>query len=236
MATPWGSAAYKPRHCHSASQHFSSFNLIAVPFYNALFEPTLLYKNRSAAVEASVLSIPRISKRADRRSTRQDVYLFNFRVCRNRCPCSGCHCRSSCLSTGCCRVCIGILVLYHYAENCNSAQSNPANISTLCGDGSSLMQGNITNLCNGGTESQAMDIYSSTCLAAGVTICEFAQSLRVALLMLLSCVLHCLFKLWHAYIHISSRFGVRLCHGHWKVIQVSNVRNYRLPFALWELT
>jgi len=49
------------------------------------------------------------------------------------------------------------------------AQPNPADLKSLCGTLVPQMEGNITNLCSG-SASSAMSVYSSTCLAQGVTI------------------------------------------------------------------
>ena len=56
-------------------------------------------------------------------------------------------------------------------------QANPADMKTLCGSGAMAVEGNITSLCTGDASSQAMSIFSSNCLAAGVTICGLLQHL-----------------------------------------------------------
>ncbi|OBT86344.1 hypothetical protein VE02_03798 [Pseudogymnoascus sp. 03VT05] len=49
-------------------------------------------------------------------------------------------------------------------------QSNPADIPTLCKSGLDAFYGNITEKCSGDNKAAAVKIYSSTCLASGVTI------------------------------------------------------------------
>ncbi|KFZ19049.1 hypothetical protein V502_03834 [Pseudogymnoascus sp. VKM F-4520 (FW-2644)] len=49
-------------------------------------------------------------------------------------------------------------------------QSNPADIPTLCKSGLDAFYGNITEKCTGDNKAAAVKIYSSTCLASGVTI------------------------------------------------------------------
>ncbi|KAE8453056.1 hypothetical protein EG329_012243 [Mollisiaceae sp. DMI_Dod_QoI] len=51
------------------------------------------------------------------------------------------------------------------------AQSNPADLKSLCGSLESQVVGNITEKCSGDAESSAISVYSATCLAsASVTI------------------------------------------------------------------
>ncbi|KAL5345993.1 hypothetical protein V496_04840 [Pseudogymnoascus sp. VKM F-4515 (FW-2607)] len=49
-------------------------------------------------------------------------------------------------------------------------QTNPADIPTLCKSGLDAFYGNITEKCSGDNKAAAVKIYSSTCLASGVTI------------------------------------------------------------------
>ncbi|OBT65354.1 hypothetical protein VE03_04661 [Pseudogymnoascus sp. 23342-1-I1] len=49
-------------------------------------------------------------------------------------------------------------------------QTNPADIPTLCKSGLDAFYGNITEKCSGDNKASAVKIYSSTCLASGVTI------------------------------------------------------------------
>ncbi|KFY23724.1 hypothetical protein V491_02431 [Pseudogymnoascus sp. VKM F-3775] len=49
-------------------------------------------------------------------------------------------------------------------------QSNPADIPTLCKSDLDAFYGNITEKCSGDNKASAVKIYSSTCLANGVTI------------------------------------------------------------------
>ncbi|KAL3427658.1 hypothetical protein PVAG01_01166 [Phlyctema vagabunda] len=50
------------------------------------------------------------------------------------------------------------------------AQSNPADLDSICGSLQNAVAGNITEACSGDNEAAAIKIYSSSCLAAGVTV------------------------------------------------------------------
>jgi len=52
-----------------------------------------------------------------------------------------------------------------------AAQSNPADLKSLCGALEPQVAGNITQVCHGDSEAAAISAYSATCLSAqGVTI------------------------------------------------------------------
>lgn len=48
------------------------------------------------------------------------------------------------------------------------AQPNPSNVKALCNSG--YLEGNITSMCSGSDEVNAMSAYSSACSADGVTV------------------------------------------------------------------
>jgi hypothetical protein len=54
-------------------------------------------------------------------------------------------------------------------------QSNPSDLTALCGTLESAMAGNITEKCSGTPLKDAVAVFSSTCLAQGVTVCELSD-------------------------------------------------------------
>ncbi|KAI1506632.1 hypothetical protein F5X99DRAFT_11443 [Biscogniauxia marginata] len=55
-------------------------------------------------------------------------------------------------------------------------QGNPSDIKAVCGDLQTAVRGNLTNACNDDILPTAYEVYSSKCLAAGVTVSALSTS------------------------------------------------------------
>ncbi|KAI0598740.1 hypothetical protein F4775DRAFT_554180 [Biscogniauxia sp. FL1348] len=55
-------------------------------------------------------------------------------------------------------------------------QGNPSDIKAVCGDLQSAVRGNLTNACSDDMLPTAYEVYSSKCLAAGVTVSSLSTS------------------------------------------------------------
>lgn len=58
----------------------------------------------------------------------------------------------------------------------HSLQGNPTDLKALCGDLLTPMQGNLTESCDSAALPEAYEVYSSKCLAEGVTIAGLPTS------------------------------------------------------------
>lgn len=57
------------------------------------------------------------------------------------------------------------------ADACQSTESNPADLPTLCGSDSSKVQAQIKKLCGDNTDA-ALKAYKETCGSVGESVCE----------------------------------------------------------------
>ncbi|OTB04206.1 hypothetical protein M426DRAFT_321062 [Hypoxylon sp. CI-4A] len=55
-------------------------------------------------------------------------------------------------------------------------QDNPTDLKAVCGDLQDAIQGNLTDNCHKDTLPKAYEVYSSKCLAEGVTVSDLATS------------------------------------------------------------